>query len=116
MIGARPMTTLNQKRRFAKKYSRVMERKYNKNPETVLKGPQRKGVVIKVYAIKPKKPNSGQRKSVLVKLNDGKKVVAYMPGEKARVQENGIVLIRGGRVQDCPGVRYKVIRGKYDIN
>ena len=82
----------------------------------ILKGPQRKGVCVKVFIRKPKKPNSANRKCALLRLNNGQTIIAYIPGEKASLQEHGVVLFEGGRVQDCPGVRYKIIRGKYDVN
>ena len=83
---------------------------------SILKGPQRKGVCVKVFIRKPKKPNSANRKCALLRLNNGQTIIAYIPGEKASLQEHGVVLFEGGRVQDCPGVRYKIIRGKYDVN
>jgi len=79
-------------------------------------GPQRKGVCVKVQVKAPKKPNSGQRKVALIKLSNGRLVNAYIPGEKANLQEHGVVLIRGGKTQDLPGCKHKVIRGKYDMN
>ncbi|KAI9199667.1 ribosomal protein S12/S23-domain-containing protein [Polychytrium aggregatum] len=76
--------------------------------------PQRRGVCVKVFTMKPKKPNSAQRKVCRVKLTTGKMVIAYIPGEGHNLQEHSVVLVRGGRVSDCPGVRYKVVRGKLD--
>ncbi|KAJ3103205.1 30S ribosomal protein S12 [Phlyctochytrium planicorne] len=76
--------------------------------------PQRKGVCIKVFTIKPKKPNSAQRKVTRVRLTNGKSILAYIPGEGHNLQEHSVVLVRGGRVSDCPGVNYKVVRGAYD--
>ncbi|KAI8849291.1 ribosomal protein S12/S23-domain-containing protein [Chytridium lagenaria] len=76
--------------------------------------PQRKGVCLKVFTIKPKKPNSAQRKVTRVRLTNGKSVLAYIPGEGHNLQEHSVVLVRGGRVSDCPGVNYKVVRGAYD--
>ena len=64
----------------------------------------------------PRKPNSAQRKCAVLRLNDGRLITAYIPGEKANLQEHGVVLFRGGRVQDCPGLKYKIIRGVYDMN
>lgn len=76
--------------------------------------PQRKGICIKVSTVTPKKPNSAQRKIARIKLTSGFEITAYIPGEGHSLQEHSIVLIRGGRVKDLPGVRYKVIRGKLD--
>ena len=76
--------------------------------------PQRRGVCTRVYTTTPKKPNSAMRKVARVRLTNGKEVNAYIPGEGHNLQEHSIVLIRGGRVRDLPGVRYKIIRGAYD--
>jgi small subunit ribosomal protein S12 len=76
--------------------------------------PQRKGVCTRVYTTTPKKPNSAMRKVARVRLSHGKEVNAYIPGEGHNLQEHSIVLIRGGRVKDLPGVRYHVIRGTLD--
>jgi len=76
--------------------------------------PQRRGVCTRVYTITPKKPNSALRKVARVRLTSGIEVTAYIPGEGHNLQEHSIVLIRGGRVKDLPGVRYKVIRGTLD--
>ncbi|KAI8811169.1 ribosomal protein S12/S23, partial [Cladochytrium replicatum] len=80
----------------------------------LLGSPQRRGVTLKVFNVKPKKPNSAQRKVCRVRLTSGKVVQAYIPGEGHNVQEHAVVLVRGGRVPDCPGVRYKVVRGALD--
>ena len=76
--------------------------------------PQRRGVCVRVYTTTPKKPNSAMRKVARVKLTNQKEVNAYIPGEGHNLQEHSIVLIRGGRVKDLPGVRYHVIRGTLD--
>ncbi len=76
--------------------------------------PQRRGVCTRVYTITPKKPNSALRKVCRVRLSTGAEVTAYIPGEGHNLQEHSIVLIRGGRVKDLPGIRYKVIRGTLD--
>ena len=76
--------------------------------------PQKRGVCIRVYTTTPKKPNSAMRKVARVRLSHGKEVNAYIPGEGHNLQEHSIVLIRGGRVKDLPGVRYHVIRGTLD--
>ncbi|HIF49269.1 MAG TPA: 30S ribosomal protein S12 [Cytophagales bacterium] len=76
--------------------------------------PQKRGVCTRVYTTTPKKPNSAMRKVARVRLTNGKEVNAYIPGEGHNLQEHSIVLIRGGRVKDLPGVRYHVIRGALD--
>jgi small subunit ribosomal protein S12 len=76
--------------------------------------PQKRGVCTRVYTTTPKKPNSALRKIARVKLSNGKEITAYIPGEKHTLQEHAIVLIRGGRVRDLPGVRYHIIRGTLD--
>ena len=76
--------------------------------------PQKRGVCTRVYTTTPKKPNSAMRKVARVRLSHGKEVNAYIPGEGHNLQEHSIVLIRGGRVKDWPGVRYHVIRGTLD--
>lgn len=85
-------------------------------PKRPLDGnPFMKGVVLKTLIKKPKKPNSANRKCVLVRLSNGKEMVAYIPGIGHNLQEHNIVLCRVGRVQDCPGVKLKCVRGKYDL-
>ncbi|MCD6223397.1 MAG: 30S ribosomal protein S12 [Deltaproteobacteria bacterium] len=76
--------------------------------------PQKRGVCIRVYTTTPKKPNSALRKVARVKLTNGDEVTAYIPGEGHSLQEHSIILIRGGRVKDLPGVRYHVVRGALD--
>lgn len=76
--------------------------------------PQRRGVCVRVYTSTPKKPNSALRKVARVKLTNGIEVTSYIPGEGHNLQEHSIVLVRGGRTKDLPGVRYKVIRGALD--
>lgn len=76
--------------------------------------PQRRGVCTRVYTTTPKKPNSALRKVARVKLTNGKEVNAYIPGEGHNLQEHSIVLVRGGRVKDLPGVRYHIVRGAMD--
>ena len=80
-----------------------------------LKGsPQRRGVCTRVYTTTPKKPNSALRKVARVRLSSGVEVTAYIPGEGHNLQEHSIVLVRGGRVRDLPGVRYHIVRGALD--
>ncbi len=76
--------------------------------------PQRRGVCTRVYTTTPKKPNSAMRKVAKVRLTNGYEVICYIPGEKHNLQEHSIVLVRGGRVKDLPGVRYTIVRGALD--
>ena len=78
------------------------------------KTPQKRGVCTRVYTTTPKKPNSAMRKVARVRLTNGKEVNAYIPGEGHNLQEHSVVLIRGGRVKDLPGVRYHILRGNLD--
>ena len=78
--------------------------------------PQKRGVCTRVYTTTPKKPNSALRKVARVRLVNGFEVTAYIPGEGHNLQEHSIVLIRGGRVKDLPGVRYHIVRGTYDTS
>ena len=103
------MPTINQ---LVRK-SREKVSKRNKVP--ALKScPQKRGVCLRVYTTTPKKPNSALRKVARVKLTNGQEVTAYIPGEGHNLQEHSVVLIRGGRVKDLPGVRYHIIRGTVD--
>lgn len=79
------------------------------------KSPQKRGICIKVYKRTPKKPNSALRKVAKVRLCNSKSVIAYIPGEGHNLQEHSLVLIRGGRVKDLPGVKYKAVRGTRDL-
>ncbi len=89
--------------------------KVSKNKTPALKGsPQRRGVCTRVYTTTPKKPNSALRKVARVRLTSGIEVTAYIPGVGHNLQEHSIVLVRGGRVKDLPGVRYKIVRGSLD--
>ncbi len=103
------MPTINQLLR--KKRIKPLNR--NKVP-ALEKQPLKRGVCIKVYTTTPKKPNSALRKVARVKLTNGQEVSAYIPGEGHNLQEHSVVLIRGGRVKDLPGVRYHVLRGILD--
>ncbi len=78
--------------------------------------PQRRGVCTRVYTTTPKKPNSAMRKVARVRLTNGNEINAYIPGEGHNLQEHSIVLVRGGRVKDLPGVKYHILRGKYDFS
>ena len=89
--------------------------KVSKNKTPALKGsPQRRGVCTRVYTTTPKKPNSALRKVARVRLSSGIEVTAYIPGEGHNLQEHSVVLIRGGRVKDLPGVKYHIVRGALD--
>lgn len=118
------MPTINQlikkERKFKVKKSKtpalrsslnVLQRKLKELP---LGSPFKRGVCVKVTTKTPKKPNSALRKVARVRLSNGQEVWAYIPGEGHNLQEHSIVLIRGGRVKDLPGVRYHIIRGHYD--
>jgi small subunit ribosomal protein S12 len=111
------LLTINQIRKRGSKYKTWRKRKLrneSKAPD-LEKCPQRRGVVIKVTTMKPKKPNSSNRKVCRVRLTTGKVVTAFIPGEGHNAQEHSVLLIRGGRVQDLPGVKYKCIRGALDL-
>ena len=103
------MPTINQLVRKG----RATVRKRNKVP-ALDKSPQKRGVCTRVYTTTPKKPNSALRKVARVKLTNGQEVSAYIPGEGHNLQEHSVVLIRGGRVKDLPGVRYHILRGTLD--
>ncbi|MGX7577238.1 30S ribosomal protein S12 [Candidatus Vidania fulgoroideorum] len=91
------------------------KKKKNKPKSPALhKAPQKKGVCLKVYTTTPKKPNSALRKVAKIKLSNGLTVISYIPGEGHNLQEHSIVLVRGGRVKDLPGVKYHIIRGVLD--
>ena len=103
------MPTINQLVRSA----RSKQLKRNKVP-ALESCPQKRGVCTRVYTTTPKKPNSALRKVARVKLTNGQEVSAYIPGEGHNLQEHSVVLIRGGRVKDLPGVRYHILRGNLD--
>ena len=103
------MPTIQQLVRYRRKKSD------NKTKSPALKGcPQRRGVCTRVYTTTPKKPNSALRKVARVRLTSGFEVTAYIPGIGHNIQEHSVVLIRGGRVKDLPGVRYHIVRGTLD--
>lgn len=103
------MPTINQLVRKGRKQKRVI----NKSP-ALQRNPQKRGVCLKVYTTAPKKPNSAQRKVARIRLVNGIEVIGYIPGIDHNLQEHSVVLIRGGRVKDLPGVRYHIIRGTLD--
>ncbi|MFM7247519.1 MAG: 30S ribosomal protein S12 [Actinomycetota bacterium] len=105
------MPTINQLVRKP----RTPEKSKNKTP--ALKGaPQKRGVCTRVYTTTPKKPNSALRKVARVRLSNGMEVTAYIPGSGHNLQEHSVVLIRGGRVKDLPGIRYKIVRAALDTS
>ncbi|OGE76406.1 MAG: 30S ribosomal protein S12 [Candidatus Doudnabacteria bacterium RIFCSPHIGHO2_01_52_17] len=118
------MPTINQlirksrRTQTAKSKSLALQRAWNlihNRPVPLPKGsPFKRGVCIKVYTTTPKKPNSAIRKVAKVRLTNGHEVIAYIPGIGHNLQEHAVVLIRGGRVKDLPGVRYHIVRGKLD--
>lgn len=92
---------------------RVIQKARTKSP-AMEAAPQKRGVCTRVYTTTPKKPNSALRKVAKVRLTNGYEVIAYIPGEGHNLQEHSVVLIRGGRVKDLPGVRYHIVRGALD--
>ena len=103
------MSTVNQLVRKPRRDKRV------KTKSTAMTGcPQKRGVCVRVYTTTPKKPNSALRKVARVRLTNGFEVIAYIPGEGHNLQEHSVVMLRGGRVPDLPGVRYHIIRGVLD--
>ena len=116
------MPTINQLVRKGRKTSvtkstaPALQHGYNskKNRQTNHRAPQKRGVCTSVKTVTPKKPNSALRKVARVKLTNGIEVSAYIPGEGHNLQEHSVVLIRGGRVKDLPGVRYHIVRGALD--
>ena len=103
------MPTINQLVRKRRK----QPRKFSKAP-VLDRCPQKRGVCLQVKTMTPKKPNSALRKITRARLSNGKEVTVYIPGEGHTLQEHSIVLVRGGRVRDLPGVRYQVVRGALD--
>jgi len=103
------MPTINQLVRCPRKVQ------HSRTKSPVLDGnPFKKGVCLAVHTMTPKKPNSALRKIARVRLSNGREVTVYIPGEGHNLQEHSIVLVRGGRVRDLPGVRYHIVRGVYD--
>ena len=103
------MPTINQLVRMGRKAVT-----HKTSAPALKKCPQKRGVCVRVYTSTPKKPNSALRKVARVRLTNGMEVTTYIPGEGHNLQEHSVVLIRGGRVKDLPGVRYHVIRGPLD--
>lgn len=105
------MPTINQLIRKGRK-----DQKAKSKCPALLSCPQRKGVCVRVYTTTPKKPNSALRKVARVRLTSGFEVTCYIPGEGHNLQEHSVVLVRGGRVKDLPGVRYHIVRGTHDTS
>ena len=105
------MSTFNQ----LLKNKRLKKKKINKTP-ALDNCPQKKGICIKLIVKSPKKPNSALRKLVKVKLTNNKIVYAYIPGEGHNLLEYSAILIKGGRIKDLPGIKYRLIRGKFDFS
>jgi small subunit ribosomal protein S12 len=106
------MSTINQLT-----YKKVRQTKHHRIKSPALeKNPQKKGVCRKIYNTKPKKPNSAIRKITKVKLSNKRQILCYIPGQVHNLQPHSIVLIAGGRAPDLPGVKYRCIRGIYDLN
>ncbi|NTU76605.1 MAG: 30S ribosomal protein S12 [Alphaproteobacteria bacterium] len=103
------MPTINQLVR-----NRRMPSRKHKRVPALQECPQKRGVCTRVYTTTPKKPNSALRKVARVRLTNGHEVICYIPGEGHNLQEHSVVMIRGGRVKDLPGVRYHIIRGTLD--
>ncbi|RAK96666.1 mitochondrial 37S ribosomal protein uS12m [Aspergillus ibericus CBS 121593] len=103
--------TYNQVRRGC----RVAQRARRSRSPALIGRSQMKGVCLKTGITKPKKPNSGERKTARVRLSSGKVVTAYIPGEGHNIQQHSVVMVRGGRVPDCPGVKYHLVRGAMDL-
>lgn len=106
------MPTKNQ---LLRKSSSRKKKFYRKNKPALEQCPQRKGVCFRVYTKTPKKPNSALRKVAKIRLTNSQEIIAYIPGEGHNLQEHSVVLVRGGRVKDLPGVKYKVVRGTLDL-
>jgi len=103
------MPTINQLIRHGRK-----QLKQKSASPALENNPQKRGVCVRVSTMTPKKPNSALRKIARVRLSNGTEVTAYIPGEGHNLQEHSVVLVRGGRVKDLPGVRYKIVRGTLD--
>ena len=109
---------LKKPRKVAKKRSKTLSLTYSfnslKNRPIKFNSPFKRGICVKVFTMTPKKPNSALRKAAKVRLSNGNEVTAYIPGEGHNLQEHSVVMIRGGRVKDLPGVRYHIVRGVLD--
>jgi len=106
------MITTNQ---LVRKQKARQQKKKRFSRLALEKCPQKRGVCLRVYSRSPKKPNSAVRKIAKVRLSNGRRIIAYIPGEGHNLQEHSVVLVRGGRTPDLPGVKYKVVRGLFDF-
>jgi small subunit ribosomal protein S12 len=106
------MSTINQ---LSKKTKRLKKKRNVKTPILGNKNPQRKIVCTKVYTMTPRKPNSAKRKVANVKVREDKRAIAYIPGIGHNLKEYSVALLRGGRVKDLPGIKYKLVRGIFDF-
>jgi small subunit ribosomal protein S12 len=109
---------LKRPRKLVKKRSKTLSLTYTfntlKNKPIQTNSPFKRGICVKVFTTTPKKPNSALRKVAKIRLSNGNEVTAYIPGEGHNLQEHSVVMIRGGRVKDLPGVRYHIVRGVLD--
>lgn len=110
LVGA--MVTFNQ---LVKKKTSRSKKVTKKKAPALQRCPQKKGICVRVYTTTPKKPNSALRKVAKIRLTNRIEVIAHIPGERHNLQEHSVVLVRGGRVKDLPGVKYRVIRGVLDL-
>jgi len=106
------MLTINQ---LCKSSSSRKKKLFNSKTPSLFRSPQKKGICLKVFVRTPRKPNSALRKVAKFKLSNNKKIEVYIPGEGHNLQQYSLALMRGGRVPDIPGMKYKLIRGKYDF-
>jgi small subunit ribosomal protein S12 len=106
------MPTRNQ---LLRKSSSRQKKIYPSKKPALMECPQKKGVCFRVYTRTPKKPNSALRKVAKIRLTNSTEIIAFIPGEGHNLQEHSVVLVRGGRVKDLPGVKYKVVRGTLDL-
>ena len=114
--ASRTYATVNQvMRRGNFRTLKKNEKRAKAGAPALMGAPQRRGVVVKIMTMKPKKPNSANRKVCRVRLTSGKTVTVFIPGEGHNIQEHSVVAVRGGRTPDLPGVKYKCIRGAYDL-
>jgi small subunit ribosomal protein S12 len=95
---------------------KVIHKKFRVNSPRLAGSPQKRATCLKVYTISPKKPNSAVRKIAKVKLSTGEKTLVYLPGQGHTLQQHSVILIRGGKIPDCPGISYRAVRGKYDFS
>lgn len=107
----------NRKRKLKKTSTRALKESFNSKKRRPVhrKGPFKRGVVLLVRTQTPKKPNSALRKTARVRLSNKKEITAYVPGEGHNLQEHSVVMVKGGKIQDLPGVKYTIVRGTLDL-